>query len=119
MAKIRASESEVRRVLRELKIKDLIKARRLARIARISTSRELEPILTRLLEGLLEETRPQSLGVECYVRGGRAKRKRIREIALALLKKEGVEVGRESRRFLVVDVVDDLIGVSLVEKGDA
>lgn len=119
LAKVRASEGEVRSALRELKIKDLLKARRLTRFVRISSPRELEPVLTRLLEELLEEARPRSLGVECYVRGGLAERKRIREIALALLERRRVELSKDSRKFLVIDVVDHLVGASIVERGDA
>lgn len=101
------------RVIKSFNVKDVLKIRPFLRTLSISELDKVCKIIGDIVKG--EET----VGFRVYVRGAYLSKSAIKNVLLECFKKTGVRISSSSSLFLVIDIVKDVIGFSLVDRKNA
>jgi len=101
------------RVIKSFNIKDVLKIRPFLRTLSIS---ELDKVC-KIIGDIVK--REKTVGFRVYVRGAYLSKSAIKNVLFECFKKTGVRISSSSSLFLVIDIVKDVIGFSLVDRKNA
>ncbi len=112
LVRLEADAGQILKVLERFRVKDVLKVRPFLRVWDVSRVDDIcVPI------GEVVKVGP--LGVRVYVRGSDLSKSYLEKLVFSCLERLGVGVSFASGKVLVVDVIRDMIGISVVDRRNA
>lgn len=112
LVKLEADTSRTLEALERFRVKDVLKVRPFLRVWDVSRVDDICVPISEVAEG-------GPLNIRVYVRGSNLSKGYLEKIVFSCLERLGVEVSFTSGKVLVVDVIRDMIGISIVNRRNA
>ncbi|RLE64566.1 MAG: hypothetical protein DRJ38_05275 [Thermoprotei archaeon] len=112
LVKLRAEADDILDVLKRFRVKDVLKVRPFLKVWDISRIKDICIPISEVIEA-------GSLGVRVYIRGYGLSKSFIEKLVFSCLEKLKVKINFASGKILVVDVIRDIVGISIVDRRNA